>query len=1344
MASGGIEIPVGLDFSGAFASIDSLGSRISGAADSISGKLGKAFNDVSAAARRNADEQKAALNALAATGQKGTAAWEAQLKLFKQSETELKRLDAAAADVEKELTKKPPQGIFDSIKSQFTDLQHHLTGGVDVGSIFSGGLGAGAAVAGLSALKSIASGVAHVFEDLFESGLKARQENEKLELSFKQAGLGGNILEEQMKSTTESSNKMALQFGLSASHIKEVSGTAAALGGVTGKMNETVTKAALAMEKLSDGSVNSEQAVRALTKGAGDPEAVASIGRLATKVPALATALQGIKDPAELANKALEVLGPTLKAMEEQAKGPEGSIANLKNAFEEVKKSVGAGLVDAAAPVFAVFTQIAHFFIETLVPAIESVRPVIQAMVAPFTELGNSIFEALAPIGSIVLKLLPIILLLTPGVAGLALSFGEVVAVVYVIIGALKPLTDYFSQLAEKVGFASNAGGSLWTTIKTKLGPIFSELIDICKTVGSIIGEIIVVNFKLMIDLGLAVYKAIANIVSGFFNFKSATTTAGSALEGFHRILDAVKGAFAAVAAGIKEVGNIISDVANAISKVNLNNIKDTIATIFSLISDGPKRVTAAASGAFNEAFDGGPIVRQFNEKAKAVTDALQTQIDELNKKTSETLQAGGQVDNKQIKSTAGRYVEAAQSALLSLRNSFGPNAKFLADTFKGVTDDAAKQLDNLTLGNAVGQHKDKVQTTFKDITSDLEGLTKDAATRLRNAAKLIAETQAQSTTDVFKAQLADINVASQQTLTDATSRVGRLIADLTKLKPEEKIKVNVSLDPQKPDFRVVTSGEARDLLSKGLEGLSEAVRKEAQANIDKTTKQFVETTAKSQVDALFAANNEIQQTEIATLQARESLITATGLDALKERGALRLQILRQQQSLELQQALQADEDFKEFALSVKAIAATTDLSPEEQQRLLDQFAARRLAETQGTTTKLGLLQQKQNQQTIAGEKQLGTDIQAELQKTDTLYQAAFSFRTEFAKAFFAATDSERKKALQKEVDDLKGEQSDAYKDYLSGKLSSYEDYASKVGEINAKLHDKEKELADSTLSFWKQVGAGISAVFKSIQGTQQTKLDEGVTKLNESLGKMIDSGQFSFEKISQSAQEVGQAASGVLVSIWGQMAASGRATLGDFADAALITTIKTIRSIVEGNIVAIITKAFAINPFLGVGAIVAIPIVEGLLAKWESDATARIGQRGFWMGGPVQGGEQSIRINERGQEFVSDHESTKTNWAALMWMNQNKGRPIEEYLLQRYGSMQPAGVATQKDLTDAITGLHEMMEEKHDALHGAVKQLAYKFETSHSVEVTGEITQDPRQMVATIKQVKLNRGHLN
>ena len=228
-------------------------------------------------------------------------------------------------------------------------------------------LGAKETESPLSSLKNVAMGMfaaggmmgaarefGQVLKGVFDAGKEALQDEEKLTVAFK--GNAGAA-----KEASENADKLAIKYNIMPGILKEISANAAIVGGATGKFNENVTELAAGFTKLNVPGLSATSVVRAFTKGAGDPEGAAGLGRLQQSFPLLAAGLAGITDPAEKARKAMEIMGPQFQMLQAQAGDSANASERMGVAMKVFQESVGKVLYGALAqyviPVLSQFVQ---------------------------------------------------------------------------------------------------------------------------------------------------------------------------------------------------------------------------------------------------------------------------------------------------------------------------------------------------------------------------------------------------------------------------------------------------------------------------------------------------------------------------------------------------------------------------------------------------------------------------------------------------------------------------------------------------------------------------------------------------------------------------------------------------------------------------------------------------------------------------------------------------------------------------------------------------------------------------------------------------------------------------
>lgn len=296
-------------------------------------------------------ETKAAAAALVAAGQGGSESYQLAIAKVRELNEEEANLGKALRKVEED--GKPAESLFSRLKEQAGDLAK-TAGGVFAGGALLGGV----------------SGIASGIESLFEKGKQSLEVSEQMTLGFKQAKLEGAELTTEVSRANAEARKLADEFAIPGTRIKEISGQVAFLGGVTGEQNAKVTELVAGLEKATKGSLSADQTVRIFTKGLNDPEAQASLGRLAAKFPALAEAIKTATTPAEALDVATKQLGPTFDALREQADGPLGSLERFDGVIGGLQKTIGVIIIGGLQPFISVLGKAATFINENILPAI--------------------------------------------------------------------------------------------------------------------------------------------------------------------------------------------------------------------------------------------------------------------------------------------------------------------------------------------------------------------------------------------------------------------------------------------------------------------------------------------------------------------------------------------------------------------------------------------------------------------------------------------------------------------------------------------------------------------------------------------------------------------------------------------------------------------------------------------------------------------------------------------------------------------------------------------------------------------------------------------------------------
>lgn len=1255
----------------------------------------------------------------------------------------LKKLTGAYNSAEKQVHGKPitPQvdtkpaeakvkSLGDRIKESLESAASGIKG-FSLDSVL-GGIGGGAMIAGLGAAKEAFEAVAHAVGHVFEAGLQSIESNEHLRTTFESAGLGGGALERQMKATGAQATELGLRFATSGTHIKEISSEAAFLGGVTGKTNADITQLALGIEKLSQGEVNASQAVRVFTKGVNDPEAAAGLGRLATKMPALATALKGAKSPAEALTLAMQQMGPGMKALEKQAKGPSGAIENLKLRFGDLEKAFGVLLVRAATPIFAIFNRVTDFIATVVVPAIKSLEPVVLAIAAPFTDLANGIYDLFANLAPIALPLIAVFSGLLSPLLSIGVAFGVVMAVVQILIGVLKPVTAFFGELLSSVTGATDGFGSFWTVIKENVWPILQQIGQVLQAVGELIGTMIVLPLKIVITYSVAVVKALFNIVSGLLGFKGGTETAGKATSTFHAILNGVRTALDYVKAGIDaakavftEFGRIVSDVGTIIGDISFANFGTQISKLISVVGGAGARMGKAASDGFSNSVEKSKAVRAFDDV-----------FDSIEKETKERFGKAGDKQNAETKVARDEAIRKLGTQFIGLKAQF-PHIEELLPT---------------ELGDAIQKLKDDFEelgTVQKDVMSKgtkaaFESFTKDLVEIRKTSQKAIDDEAAAAIQNQQDRERKALQSSISQTIQAADDKLKELSKKIDDAVKEKKTLTIAVVDPNtgKEIEKAISAGELRKKIESDISAQKNAIRAKGEADARALEAKIVLDNAdRERKTAEEEAKNALEINK----RLQESL-KANDLKSVTERARLQREAFTINAALEVENAITNSSEFRkgvealqqqirdkalrpeDFAVKLdelrRAIKATSPgivalyASQEAQRVALSAAANLEIERARINSTESGLRRETdlrklesrkqfdQEQADFAGNEQLLAasfvkyraslrDIELEhLRQTDAGYAASIQFRESLQKQFTAFTQNEDDKQLSDSLDSLDKKREAALDDQLLRK-TSYEQYTNDLNKLDAERADAQQKYAKQSLNIW-------TSLFSALNDTLSKLTDVFTKQAQSSVNGAVDAIQAYQDRVSEVARSVAastaEAAVGPMEDLADVMKRAGEATAsaGDavtaatekaYGSALIMVGTMSAQMIVQGkNVIKSIVlaaleglKAIAPIYVAGIfgktiaegGAINPLSYILAGLAIGAFEALVSFAESkiaGFEEGGRIRGGKRLIQVNEAGEEGVLNARGLRKHPALFDAMNQDNDAGIRRYVVEKWG----------------------------------------------------------------------------
>ena len=340
------------------------------------------------------------------------------------------------------------------------------------------------------------------------------------------------------------------------------------------------------------------------------------------------------------------------------------------------------------------------------------------------------------------------------------------------------------------------------------------------------------------------------------------------------------------------------------------------------------------------------------------------------------------------------------------------------------------------------------------------------------------------------------------------------------------------------------------------------------------------------------------------------------------------------------------------------------------------------------------------------------TDTKKALDQNTIYFQIVKNLETSIQQAFDGQRLRQERetqdKLRQEKLAALDGEEADLKKS-LASRSISFEEYAAKMGDIEAKRQEQSTSVGDQFISTLKTAGdQAVSSVLKS----QSEMFKENAKELEGN------------EKIFN--EFIGQTLGG-----FGELVASGKATLGDFgkmaAGAAFDAVAKMIPTFVTGILGTSITT---LGPILGPLAAAALTgTLYGLLGLARSAAGFKDGVVN--LNGPGSETSDSIPAWLSKGESVITAKATKENRKELEWMNRT-GMSIS-YLYKT--QINPTSMSINKD--------GELIEEVR-RLRSETRNLGTRISRNTKVEVSGLLSADNRSITAIInseRKKNMRRG---
>ena len=1103
-----------------------------------------------------------------------------------KAEVEIKQLDAQKVDIDTSGAKKALDNLAAEAKTTGGGIMDSLKGGLSGGNLASGlvgGLAGGLATAGIGTAISAVQGLGTA---IFDGAMRADEFGDKLEVAFSQQGIAD--IEGEINKVRESTLQLANDLGLPTQRTRELAGTVATLGGVSGKQAEELTKLSAGIETFTDGTVKGEAVVKAFSRGLADPEGAAAIESLSKKYPQLADTLKSALSPTEKLAAANKILGTSFDTVKAQQADAGGTFNKLSNSVNEAFETIGSGLNNAINVLIPIFTETLGPTFEKLSQTIGGVFERIWSVVQPILALigGAIIANIVVAINGAMVVIDTLYQIWTTAFDAIVQAFDPLVTALkdaFGVDGALGEGSDMMQMFTDALGVV--------TDLMSEVGGIVADL-------GGLLVQFLITPIELLIGGITNVVKAIADWMGANDDNNESIKKTGEETEktgGFVNWLrtafDNIRGTIGGVTEAFKVVKGVIYDFFTALTNFDLQGAINAFSGFGDKVAEGYRK-------GFNEKID--------KIKNDRNADKLAEEAKKAEEAARKTLPKGGGGGGK---GGGTKTTKETESDLQELKRLYADYAEYLLNNERTILQD--------------------FKGTAEERKNEEARLSKERAQKLKEYLNTQLADVKDFNANLSSEQLAlkiEPDKAKKEDFEDIRSFYLGETSKLSKdLNFEVKVKIGADNDKE-------IQSELNGLL-KRLETQSEATAKSLGGLIPidpvKTQEQLDE------VKASFDSYQSYVKGQALEIQA--ALDVAIGLGDAKA-----------QQQLEI-------------------LLAANETALADTQKKLDTF---------NTKSKKAIEDnQIQNQIGIA----LSTSI------LDAFNSERLAKERETNKAL----RDEKLGALDAEENDLTTS--------LAKREISFEDYAAKMSDID-KARQEAMEATEVTFA----------ERFKEIQ-------DKTIGSLLRSQSKAITGFvEDQFKDAQGNVSATGKIIGESMTSLTGQFAAlaeSGKATLGDFGNAAAGVAFDTVQAMVPSFIAGILGSSItALGPIFG-------PIAAGLAtASLQLLLGAARAALGFKDGvvdleGPGTETSDSIPAWLSKGESVMTASTTKANKEELAWMNNNPGLSIRDYFTShapqvRYSVNEDGGLIREvQKLREETRGLgRQINRNTHVSISGELR----------------------------------------
>ena len=1137
---------------------------------------------------------------------------------------------------------------------------------------FVGGLtsaGVGAAIEGVKSLGSA----------IYQGALNADDFGDKLEVAFSQQGIAD--VEGEINKVRESTLNLANSLGLPVERTRELAGTVATLGGVSGKQAEELTKLSAGIETFTDGTVKGEAVVKAFSRGLADPEGAAAIESLSKKYPQLADTLKSNIDPAQKLAEANKILGTSFETVAAQQGDAGGALNTLSNFATEAFENIGSTLYDIINEVLPIFMD----------------------------------------------------------------GFKEISTVFDDVFGSTEGSTINFLAIIKEVAqIVTDVLVAAFVNLMNIIGPIINFIVSNFSTIAPIIGIAAgaFAAYNLVVGIGTAVtaaYGAVQTALGGSISIATAAQYAWNLAMSLNPI-GAVVAGLAVLAAGVYAVSDALSISAEEARETAEANV-EMIKTQKESNEEQTKAVqsTKTMADEYLSLSKKKKLTADETKKLQGLTKDLSAEYPDLVKNT------GNYKDNldgvESIANRAGTSLQGLAKESDRLDKALQKANQTLAYSKRNeALDEAASQMK--TLGVVTDSYGLKAVNAFSKAlyAAQTQEQAADAyATAIANISNVDAQT---AVTTAYNSQIAAMNAFKKTA--DTVIDTNKKLTDSTK-PPGGKGDTPAGTAPPSEYKNALTLYQA---YLKGIEIYrKEQVKKFEAEGLNKEEIQLKLAADPNAAPTAAAVSDQIMKSFKATRDAQGNLQIGVklGKDEDKAEALLNVRSLladADKFEVKLKTSFQKPnfkDAFAEFEILTKDIEknvdalipvsfATTqetlDLNSQQIQKYLD-FIKSQNAEIEQAKTEALLAGNTQVAESLDAQikrnilsfntlegklKQYQKGSAEEIKKNTTEYQIQLAIQTSIFDAFNSdklqkereaneAIRAEKLGALDQEETDLTTS--------LAKREVSFEEYAAKMADIDKARQDA-MEATETT--FAERLKEVQDKTIGSLLRSQSAAITGFVTdQFKDSEGKVTANGKIIGESMTS------------LTTQFAALAESGKATLGDFGNAAAAVAFDAVSKMIPSFVAGILGSSItALGPIAG-------PIAAGLLTAslqlLLGQAKAALGFKDgvVDLAGPGTETSDSIPAWLSKGESVITASSTRANKEELAWMNNNPGMSIRDYFTSHAPQVRYS--------VDEDGGLIREVQKLREETRGLGRQI----NRNTHVSISGELRADNNSIKAVI-----------